>query len=124
MAEKLSLVCDGIEKTIYEGYSEHTKEKRTYIIQDDRLIKADELSAKSNFPHQTWEKLKWKCAWKENSIGCFFETGNIKSYNGRISPPSIISIDRMSGQINSIYYLRGILTSFEGHCKVSKKNKF
>jgi len=124
MAEKLSLVCDGVKSIWYGEYPEQSKEKRTYIIQDDRLIKAEELNAKTNFPTKTWEKLKWNCRSDENEIKCSFMPNTIKDLYGRTFAAHFITIDRVSGQIKSSGYLIGVLTIFEGDCKVSKKNKF
>ena len=124
MAEKISLVCDGVKSIWYGEYPDQSKEKRTYIIQDERLIKAYELDVKFNFPPKTWEKLKWRCGWDENEIKCFFMPGAIKDLQGREYASHFITIDRVSGQIESHGFFHGNLTKFEGDCKVSKKNKF
>ena len=101
MAENLSLVCKGIYEVSGGGVNTSESDTRTYIFEDERLIKANELiPARDN----------WKCKWSKAEIYCQSNKGTLR-------------FDRLSGNVKSTIY-RGSFYDFKGLCEVATDRKF
>ena len=116
MAEKVSLVCEGISSQLSPTTHKEISAMRTYIIDDEKLLKAEELMTEVNH--------EWFCRWSESEIYCrtkpyIDSSGEMKSGIGGIT------IDRLSGSLKSMTEVGSLyLDNFIATCKVITKNKF
>jgi len=101
MAENLSLVCKGLYEVKGEvNISE--SDTRTYIFEDEKLIKANELFQ---------EKDNWKYYWSKSEIYCENDRGAIR-------------FDRLSGNVKSYILIKSQIHEFKGLCEVATERKF
>jgi len=116
IGEKVNLVCEGISSKLSPEVHEETSAIRTYIIEDEKLLKAEELTSEVNH--------EWFCRWSESEIYCktkpyIDSSGEMKSGIGSIT------IDRLSGSLKSMTEVRSsFLDNFIASCEVVAKNKF
>ena len=116
MGEKVNLVCEGISSKLSPEVHEETSAIRTYIIEDEKLLKAEELTSEVNH--------EWFCRWSESEIYCrtkpyIDSSGEMKSGIGSIT------IDRLSGSLKSMTEVHSsFLDIFIATCEVVAKNKF
>ena len=116
MGEKVNLVCEGTTSKLSVNAQSSTSDIRTYIIEDEKLLKAEELGV--------YDNSEWFCRWSESEINCYVRsyiesTGETKREIGSIN------IDRLSGSLKSLTEVRSsYLDNFIATCEVVAKNKF
>jgi len=116
MAEKVNLVCKGTTSKLSAEAQSSASDIRTYIIEDENLLKAEELDA--------YDNSVWFCRWSESEIIC-----RVRTYIGTSDKTQhaigSISIDRLSGSLQSLTEVRSsYLDNFIATCEVVAKNKF
>jgi hypothetical protein len=116
MAEKVNLVCKGTTSKLSVEAQSTASAIRTYIIEDENLLKAEELDA--------YDNSEWFCRWSESEINCGVWS-NIESNGKKQKSIGSISIDRLSGSLQSLTEVRSsYLDNFIATCEVVAKNKF
>ena len=103
MGENLSLACKGEREVSGGGLVYSIKpDTRTYILEDEKLIKAKELMPVRD---------NWTCEWHKSNIFCLTNAGTI-------------GFDRLSGAVESYVSRGGKILEFKGQCEVVIKKKF